>query len=1187
VEEPPTVPTGPPRRLRGLVLAAVACVLFLVLLAGGGFAGWWFWFAQRSQPSDVADNTEASPAKDPDGTKEPAGNPAGVDRGPSVAFRPLTPEQIYRRLLKSSAWVIVPNPEKAKGWGSAALVHKQHKLLLTNYHVVKDDREVTVFFPDYRNNEPVSDPQHYVDEYLQKGKLGFKGKVVWTEAGKDLALIQLADALPEQLREVPLARKSPSTGETVISIGASGVGVNKQKHLDGMLWRYTRGDVRGAYRDKFDYKDGQTVNGSLVETSSNFNPGDSGGPIVNQRAELVAVVTASDRGQDAVAKNVDVVEVHALLRTYFEKELGLTWEPGPAETGTRLADQLTTLIRQLGNPATRLEAVNHLGEMEAEAQAAVPHLLPLLKDMDPDVSRAVAKALDRIGTPDLLDLPLLYKALTDEHLPTRLYAARMLSRYDPMTREGFALALGAVDRDPDANVREFAVVVIANYLPGWRDALPRLMERMCSDEDRAVRQKARDVTLLLITRLKPEDRYDFVDYFRKRLPDKVWQVRKMAATVLAIFIGEEYRDLLPTLVKVLKDENEEVRRETLKALLEHKHQVPKDNVPFLLQALKEEHRETRRFAYAAIGKFVPDAREALPDFIRALQDPDPEVRDSAVAGVSTFGPDAREAVPGLLAALKMPDSSDDLRRKAVEALARIGRHPLMVAALLTALEDKNADVRLRAEDALAHLELTKSDVPALGRALDNPESAQLRANAAEALGRLGPEAAPAVPPLTTAAKDRNLAVRIRAVRALGKIGPEAKSAAPVLAEILLEKLPADDPGTTTLHTRPALGLGPEAIYERTLKSAAWIVVRRTDGRRVTGSGSLIHLQQRLLLTNYHVIDSASEVRVYFPFYQEDKLVTTPATYLSQDAKLGLTARVLHPDAKRDLALLVLDRVPPGVLTLPLAYQSPLTNQNVYSIGASGISDGLLWRSATGQVNQVYYDEELRVRAVAIQSPIYPGDSGGPIVNDRGEQVAVVVAHRKDKPLVSYGIDITEVREFLKDASLVHHLNLTGAGSTASAALSGSAGELRDSAATALGQIGPEAKGAVPALREALKSTKDGAVRRSAIVALGAIGPGAKAALGALVDQLRTPEHRDLVVESLAKISTEPDSVDKLLDQLYTSNAEIRLGVVEALGKIGPPAKKAVTKLSAVWRGDRDVRVRQAAAEALHRVQDKP
>ena len=63
----------------------------------------------------------------------------------------------------------------------------------------------------------------------------------------------------------------------------------------------------------------------MVETSSPTNLGDSGGPMVNDHGELVAVVQGFSRRDKAVSWNIDVREVRSLLETHF-RALGETWE---------------------------------------------------------------------------------------------------------------------------------------------------------------------------------------------------------------------------------------------------------------------------------------------------------------------------------------------------------------------------------------------------------------------------------------------------------------------------------------------------------------------------------------------------------------------------------------------------------------------------------------------------------------------------------------------------------------------------------------------------------------------------------------------------------------------------------------------------------------------------------------------
>jgi hypothetical protein len=80
-----------------------------------------------------------------------------------------------------------------------------------------------------------------------------------------------------------------------------------------------------------------------------------------------------------------------------------------------------------------------------------------------------------------------------------------------------------------------------------------------------------------------------------------------------------------------------------------------------------------------------------------------------------------------------------------------------------------------------------------------------RGLAAEALGRLGPEARAAVPALAAAASDPLPEVRWRAIWALGRIGPAAGAAVPVLRAAL------SDPEVCWRAAEALGGIGPGAV----------------------------------------------------------------------------------------------------------------------------------------------------------------------------------------------------------------------------------------------------------------------------------------------------------------------------------------------------------------------------------------
>jgi serine protease Do len=218
------------------------------------------------------------------------------------------------------------------------------------------------------------------------------------------------------------------------------------------------------------------------------------------------------------------------------------------------------------------------------------------------------------------------------------------------------------------------------------------------------------------------------------------------------------------------------------------------------------------------------------------------------------------------------------------------------------------------------------------------------------------------------------------------------------------------------------------IYQRTLKSAVWIahVMDLGGGKAAlsTGSGSLIDVSQRLILTNFHVVGNEKEVRVFFPqFDKQNKLIATKDHYLQQlKAEGGLPGTVLYADQKRDLALIQVKKLPPGTMAVTMARESVGPGDTVHSIGNPGASDAL-WAYTPGAVKAVYKKawmvkdrnevHNFEAQVVETTSPVNPGDSGGPLLNSQGELVAVtqggVVAAQGT---ISYFIDVSEVRAVL-------------------------------------------------------------------------------------------------------------------------------------------------------------------------------
>jgi hypothetical protein len=114
--------------------------------------------------------------------------------------------------------------------------------------------------------------------------------------------------------------------------------------------------------------------------------------------------------------------------------------------------------------------------------------------------------------------------------------------------------------------------------------------------------------------------------------------------------------------------------------------------------------------------------------------------------------------------------------------------------------------------------------------------------------------------------------------------------------------------------------------------------------------------------------------------------------------------VLRVDRDWDLAALAIRR--PNVQPIPLANEAPLFGDSLTIIGYGGGS----YRAATGRCTQyVAPAGNLPMEMVELSAPAREGDSGGPILNSRGELAGVLFGTAFGRTSGSY---CGRVREFL-------------------------------------------------------------------------------------------------------------------------------------------------------------------------------
>jgi HEAT repeat protein len=162
---------------------------------------------------------------------------------------------------------------------------------------------------------------------------------------------------------------------------------------------------------------------------------------------------------------------------------------------------------------------------------------------------------------------------------------------------------------------------------------------------------------------------------------------------------------VPDLLKQLKDGDVEARRAAAKELSE-KGPEAKTAVPGLVAALKDKDLFVRRFAAQTLGEIGPDASATATPALKALlSDPKREVVEAAATALGKMGP---SGVATLTDLVKEKGKDMDLKKKAIEALGKLGEDGKPAVPVLTGLiADK--DLRIPAITALGDLGAVAND----------------------------------------------------------------------------------------------------------------------------------------------------------------------------------------------------------------------------------------------------------------------------------------------------------------------------------------------------------------------------------------------------------------------------------------------------------------------------------------------
>ncbi len=199
------------------------------------------------------------------------------------------------------------------------------------------------------------------------------------------------------------------------------------------------------------------------------------------------------------------------------------------------------------------------------------------------------------------------------------------------------------------------------------------------------------------------------------------------------------------------------------------------------------------------------------------------------------------------------------------------------------------------------------------------------------------------------------------------------------------------------------------VIERCERAVVRIEAEGNRGRGI-GSGFLAD-SAGTLVTNTHVLAGAHKAVAVFPNGQQHEIKGT-----------------LLFDAAYDICIAKIDGT--SFEFLPLAAELPRKGERVTALGSP---KGLSFTATTGIISAVRSAEELgadigrpEIRGTWIQvdAALSGGNSGGPLINDRGEVVAMsTLASQGSAQNLNFGISVNDIRAGVNNARTLGIISL--------------------------------------------------------------------------------------------------------------------------------------------------------------------
>lgn len=192
----------------------------------------------------------------------------------------------------------------------------------------------------------------------------------------------------------------------------------------------------------------------------------------------------------------------------------------------------------------------------------------------------------------------------------------------------------------------------------------------------------------------------------------------------------------------------------------------------------------------------------------------------------------------------------------------------------------------------------------------------------------------------------------------------------------------------TLSAVFVVGQTPPQNLVSQVKRAVVVVTTFDHSGKQLRQGSGFFIDSDRIVTNYHVIDAAGEVRI--------KTFNGSTTSVKT---------ILATDKMADLTILQIESPSTDTTSLEVSDVSPAEGESLLVVSNP---KGSLWKVSSGQVGATWNFEHLGSR-MQITASLAPGSSGGPVVNLKGHLIGIAVMHTGGADDLDFAVPVERLR----------------------------------------------------------------------------------------------------------------------------------------------------------------------------------